>query len=60
MNKIYKFIGVLFITALLIAIPMLCVLSMCYAWDPFIKMILIIFNIGEFLSIFITLFYKED
>ena len=59
MNKIYRFIGVLFTTAFLMAMPMLFILSMYCVWDQFIKTILVVLYISEFLLVSTEL-YCDD
>ena len=59
MNKIYRFIGVLFVTAFLMAVPMLFVLSIYCVWQPFIKIIFTILNLCEFLFVSTNLYYYD-
>ena len=59
MNKIYRLIGVLFITTYLMAIPILFVLSIYCVWDQSIKFILVILNLCEFVLVSTNL-YCDD
>ena len=55
MEDIVYIIGLLIVTAILYAIPILTVCSIIYEWDGFLRILLIMASIIEFLGLYILI-----
>ena len=48
MDVVFKTIGVMVVSAIIVAIPLLCGLSFALGWDPFTQWAFIIATLGVF------------
>lgn len=55
MKTIVYMIGLLIVTAILYAFPILTVCSIIYEWDGFLRILLILASIIEFLGLYILI-----
>ena len=54
-----KAIGSMVLAAILIAMPILCVLSFVYSWDMLFKYILVLVTLGEYLILALDCYQRD-
>ena len=60
MNKFIRELGTIFLTTIIIAIPMLTACGFCFRWSDFIKWILTLLTVGEWIGVFTMIWERSD
>ncbi len=60
MNKLVRELGTTSLTTIIIVIPMLTACGFCLRWSNFIKWILILLTIGEWVGVYAMIWERSD